>query len=206
MPYSSLSLRQMNAISQPQEYAKILIFLCTGFGIVYLMFLVTRFIAPKNPTAEKLTSYECGEEPTGSAWFQINTRFYVIALIFLLFDVEMAFIFPWSVIFGNKALIAADPRWGWLAFAEMLVFVAILLLGLVYLWIKGDLEWIKPQAIKPSVKTTVPLSAYNAINNEIYKVKQFTADPVPLPAEPAAQKEGTAPKPAFKPVFRRPAP
>lgn len=161
--------------SQPLEFLKILIFLGTGLAIVSLLFLVARFIAPHHPTPEKLTSYESGEQPTGNSWFQVNSRFYVIALIFLLFDVEMVFIFPWSVVFGDRALIAADARWGWLAFAEMLAFVLILFLGLVYLWVKGDLEWIKPEPVKPSVDPGVPASAYAAINNEIYQVKK----PVP---------------------------
>jgi NADH-quinone oxidoreductase subunit A len=150
-------------------------------------------------------SYECGEEPVGNSWLQFNSRFYVIALIFLLFDVEMAFIFPWATVFGQPELLQMDARWGWLTFTEMFIFVGILILGLIYVWIKGDLEWIKPMPVLPVVKTGIPASAYEGINREIYSVRAFNSIPVP-----ERQIEGSAaapaPKPAFKPVFRKPAP
>ena len=70
--------------------------------MVGITFFAARMLSPNNPNPEKLTSYECGEEPTGSAWMPFNTRFYVIALIFLLFDVEMIFVIPWATVFGNR--------------------------------------------------------------------------------------------------------
>lgn len=191
---------------QPVEYAKIFIFLLAGFGFVYLLFFLSSLLAPKNPNAEKLMSYECGEEPTGNAWFQVNSRFYVIALIFLLFDVEMVFIFPWSTIFANEGLIAADSRWGWLSFIEMLIFISILMLGLIYLWIKGDLEWIKPEPVRPTSTTAIPLSAYNKVNSATYQVRPFSLETNKETVTAETIVETPAPKPAFKPVFRRPAP
>ncbi|PYQ17146.1 MAG: hypothetical protein DMF79_17835 [Acidobacteria bacterium] len=83
---------------------------------------------------EKLTTYECGENPQGSAWIQFNIRFYVFALIFIVFDVEAVFLLPWAVVFKQL---------GFLAFAEGLVFVGILVVALVYVWRKGDLEWVR---------------------------------------------------------------
>ena len=79
-------------------------------------------------------SYECGEVPEGSAWVQFNIRFYVIALIFLIFDVEIVFLFPWAVVYKELGL---------LAFVEAFLFVLILVIGFVYVWAKGDLDWVK---------------------------------------------------------------
>ena len=87
--------------------------------MVCFAFFINKLIAPRKPNPEKLTSYECGEEPTGNAWLPFNSRFYVIALIFLLFDVEMVFIFPWAIVFGNHEMNIIDPRWGWLALTEI---------------------------------------------------------------------------------------
>jgi NADH-quinone oxidoreductase subunit A len=129
----------------------------SDFGIVLLFFIiaaifvavglfVAAIIRPSNPTPEKLTTYECGEEAVGSPWIRFNPRFYVIGLIFLLFDVEIVFLFPWAVVF--KSL-------GWFAFIEMLIFVLILLAGLVYVWVKGDLEWDKPKPYIPKLDDIV---------------------------------------------------
>jgi NADH-quinone oxidoreductase subunit A len=83
--------------------------------------------------------YECGEDPVGDTHIKFNARFYVIALIFLIFDVEIVFLFPWAVVFRQI---------GVLAFVEMFIFIGILLVGLAYVWAKGDLEWIR------SIQTT----------------------------------------------------
>jgi len=174
-------------------------------------FFVNKLLAPNNPTPEKLTSYECGEEPEGNAWLQFNAKFYVIALIFLLFDVEMVFIFPWATVFGSHQLIAADSRWGWFSLTEMFVFVGILILGLVYVWVKGDLDWVKPHPVKPTVDTRIPVELYQKINHEqnAYKVKAFTMETTQV--IPAATETATAPaaattvrKPMFKPTFKKP--
>jgi NADH-quinone oxidoreductase subunit A len=194
----------MEQASQLTEFGKIFIFLIIGIILVSATLFLSKLLAVNKPTPLKLSSYECGEEPTGNSWVQFNSRFYVIALIFLLFDVEMIFIFPWTTIFGQKSLIEADPSWGWLTLIEMFIFVAILLIGLVYVWRKGDLDWIRPEQKLPVVETAVPLSVYEKINAETYRVKAFSMQSEPkllgdVPATPAA-----APKPAFKPTFRKP--
>jgi len=84
-------------------------------------------------------SYECGEVPEGSAWVKFNVRFYVIALIFIIFDVEVIFLFPWAVVFQELS----NNGLGLLAFIEMFVFVLILIVGFAYVWVKGDLDWVK---------------------------------------------------------------
>ncbi len=96
-------------------------------------------IRPAKPTTEKATTYECGEEPTGSAWVQFNVRFYVVALIFLVFDVEAAFLLPWAVAFRRMGELVP------VAFIEGVVFILILVVGLAYVWRKGDLAWVRPE-------------------------------------------------------------
>jgi len=204
----------MEGVSQISEFGKILIFLITGILMVAVAFFVTRILAPNNPNPEKLTSYECGEEPTGNAWLPFNSRFYVIALVFLLFDVEMVFVLPWATVFGNHDIINFDRRWGWLSLIEMFVFLGILILGLVYVWVKGDLDWIKPNVVRPTVSSRVPLSLYDSLNEKQsgYKVKPFSLENIPEPVAattptPAGTDTATAPpirKPMFKPTFKKP--
>ncbi len=200
----------MVEVSQISEFGKILIFLITGIIAVGLMFFLNQLIAPSNPTAEKLTSYECGEEPTGNAWLPFNSRFYVIALIFLLFDVEMVFIFPWATVFGSHEIIAADARWGWFSLAEMFIFLGILILGLVYVWCKGDLDWIKPKPALPTTNASIPASLYDQINIEqgAFKARPFALEPaLATTTAPVAAVSEPAPirKPMFKPTFKKPA-
>jgi len=198
----------MDGVSQISEFGKILIFLITGILAVTFAFFITRLLSPNNPNPEKLTSYECGEEPVGSAWIPFNTRFYVIALIFLLFDVEMVFILPWATVFGSHDISNIDRRWGWLSLTEMFIFLGILILGLAYVWVKGDLNWIKPNPVKPVVDTRVPASLYEQLNKEqsAYKLRVFTTE-APVVTETATQGNAEpAPvrKPMFKPTFKKP--
>jgi NADH-quinone oxidoreductase subunit A len=203
----------MIQVSQISEFGKILIFLITGIILVCLGFFANRLLSSSNPTPEKLISYECGEDPTGNAWLPFNPRFYVIALVFLLFDVEMVFIFPWATVFGNHEIIAADTRWGWFSLAEMFIFLGILILGLAYVWCKGDLDWIKPKPVVPLSNTHVPASLYEKLNAEQsrYIVKEFvleTTTPITTTAATATAATETAPpirKPMFKPTFKKPA-
>ncbi|MDN3582480.1 NADH-quinone oxidoreductase subunit A [Mucilaginibacter flavus] len=201
----------MTEVSQISEFGKILIFLLTGIIMVCVIFFINRLLAPNNPNPEKLSSYECGEEPTGNAWLPFNSRFYVIALIFLLFDVEMVFVFPWATVFGNHELIAQDSRWGWFSLAEMFVFLGILILGLVYVWAKGDLEWIKAKPLVPTTDVNIPASFYEQLNLEQGKfvVKPFSMTNEPIVAEAvtadAPAETPAVKKPMFKPTFKKPA-
>ncbi|RDC66023.1 NADH-quinone oxidoreductase subunit A [Adhaeribacter pallidiroseus] len=155
------------------DFGTILLFLIGG-GIFILIGLATaRLIRPAKPNAEKLSSYECGEEALGSSWVQFNPRFYIIALIFIIFDVELAFLFPWAVVFGQRSLIEeTDGLWGWFALTEMVIFIAILALGLAYAWAKGHLDWVKQKPVIPESISKIPLSAYSKINAQRYEVKK----------------------------------
>jgi NADH-quinone oxidoreductase subunit A len=205
----------MGEVAQISEFGKILIFLIIGIVMTGAAFFANKLVAPNNPNPEKLTSYECGEEPTGSAWLPFNSRFYVIALIFLLFDVEMMFIFPWATVFGSKEIAAVDSRWTVLSLIEMFVFVGILIMGLVYVWVKGDLEWIKASPVVPKVDVNIPASVYEKLNlaQSAFKVKPFSMEPekVASATAPATSSEtatatattATTSRPMFKPAFKK---
>jgi NADH-quinone oxidoreductase subunit A len=107
-----------------------------------LMFL-SHLVSPHNPTAEKQMTYECGEDPVGTAWLRFNIRFYVVALVFVLFDVEMALIYPIAAIFKSLTQDASQWRTALTIFGEVGFFLAVLFLGLVYIWVKGDLGWVR---------------------------------------------------------------
>jgi len=115
-------------------HAAIGVFVAVAVGFLVVNLLVWKVIRPSRYSEEKLTTYECGENPTGSAWIQFNIRFYVFAIIFIVFDVEAVFLLPWAVVFRQL---------GPLAFVEGLVFIAILVVALTYVWRKGDLEWVR---------------------------------------------------------------
>lgn len=118
----------------------------TDFGRIFIFFIIgvvftaaglaaAWLLRPRRPYPEKHSTYECGEEPVGSSWVRFNIRFYIVALIFVIFEVEVVFLFPWAVVFRNL---------GFFAFIEMLIFLAILIVGYAYVWAKGDLDWDKP--------------------------------------------------------------
>ena len=115
------------------EYATVLVFIVLGAVTVALMLGLQRCF-----------TYECGEVPYGSSWVQFNIRFYVVALIFIIFDVEVALLYPWAVVF---------QRLGFLAFIEAFIFIVILLAGLAYLWKEGDLEWVRSLQAVPEKKS-----------------------------------------------------
>ncbi|MFO7652672.1 MAG: NADH-quinone oxidoreductase subunit A [Candidatus Krumholzibacteriia bacterium] len=118
----------------------VFVFLVFGVFFGLLALGVARLLRPSNPSPGKLSTYECGEEPVGSSWVRFNVRFYLIALFFIVFDVEVVFLYPWAVVFRH---LYPHPELGHLVFWEMVIFVAILTVGLAYVWGKGDLEWVK---------------------------------------------------------------
>jgi len=192
----------MDDPGQLSEYGKILIMLLVGIFFVCATILIARIISPKRPNPIKLSTYECGEEALGSAWVQFNPRFYVIALVFLLFDVELIFIFPWATVFGQAEYIMADSRWGWFTMVEMGIFIAILVLGLVYVWVRGDLSWVTPTHQRPVVEVNIPSSAYANLNQKTYKVRDYKEKGADISAE--MQPTQVSPKAGFTPRFKKP--
>jgi NADH-quinone oxidoreductase subunit A len=121
------------------HFANVLVFVLLSFVLCGLMLGLGLLLRPANPSPAKLTTYECGEPPSGSAWINFNIRFYLIALVFVIFDVELAFVYPVVTVYRDWI---AHGR-GVFALGEIAVFVGILAVGLVYVWVKGDLEWLK---------------------------------------------------------------
>ncbi len=128
------------------DFGIILLFLIIGAIFVAAGLVASAVIRPSNPNPEKLSTYESGEVPIGGPWVKFNVRFYIVALVFLLFEVEVVFLFPWAVVFKQL---------GWFAFIEMVVFVVILIAGLAYVWAKGDLEWDRPNPYIPNLSDLV---------------------------------------------------
>jgi NADH-quinone oxidoreductase subunit A len=123
-----------------RDFLPVIFFIFLAIALVALPLVIQYIVSPRhNKTDNKQMSYECGEVPEGSAWVKFNVRFYVIALIFIIFDVEVIFLFPWAVVF--QSLKASG--FGFLAFIEMFAFVLILIVGFAYVWVKGDLDWVK---------------------------------------------------------------
>ena len=114
------------------SYGVVLAVVAAGAILVAVAFTAARLIAPHRPSREKLTTYECGIDPVGEGWSQSQIRYYVYALLFVMFDVEAVFIFPWAIQLDALAVFGL---------IEMLVFIVILALGLVYAWRKGVLRW-----------------------------------------------------------------
>jgi NADH-quinone oxidoreductase subunit A len=164
----------------------ILIFIAAGLTLLVANLVVGRLVRPEKPSPEKGEVYECGERPIGTAWVQFDVRFYVVALLFVIFDVELAFFFPWAVVFGSAnraadetqpahvrveaaknlqpqgepessatgALVPPEPAaaksLAWVAFADIMVFFGVLLVGFAYLWRRGDLKWVRSTAAQHS--------------------------------------------------------
>jgi NADH-quinone oxidoreductase subunit A len=140
------------------EFGRVLLFLIVGGVFVAGGLVFAWLLRPHRPYPSKLTTYECGETPVGDTRVRFNIRFYVVALIFLIFDVEVIFLFPWATVYQHL---------GWFAFFEMLVFLAILLIGYAYVWRKGDLEWDKPAPKVPRYEKGIGVTDTHLTEEEI---------------------------------------
>ena len=115
-----------------EQYFPILLFILFGLGLGALMLGVGRFVSPNRPDPEKLSPYECGFEAFEDARMKFDVRYYLVAILFILFDLEIAILFPWAVVL---------PDIGYFGFVAMMLFLAILVVGFIYEWKKGALEW-----------------------------------------------------------------
>lgn len=121
------------------DYAPILIMFLVAAGFGASQLLVTQLIGPRKRTATKLMPYECGKDPVGSARDRFSVKFYNVAVVFLLFDIEVLFMIPFAVAF--KELFKVNVSYGTIAFIEIMVFIATLIIGLIYAWKKGIFDW-----------------------------------------------------------------
>ena len=115
-----------------REYLPILIFFAVAVGLAVVMVVASMVVVPSHPDAEKLSAYECGFEAFDDARGRFDVRFYLVAILFIIFDLEVAFLFPWAVSLGQIGL---------LGFWSMMIFLGILTIGFIYEWKKGALEW-----------------------------------------------------------------
>lgn len=115
-----------------EQYLPILVIFCLAGVLVGVMVSIGQLLGPHSQNPVKAEAFECGNPPTGGAWGRFSVKFYLTAILFIVFDVEVVFLYPWAVLFR---------RLGWFGFAEMMVFVAVLGVALLYVWRKGALEW-----------------------------------------------------------------
>ena len=115
-----------------QLYFPVLLFIIVGIGMGLILLTVGSLVSPNHPDPEKLSPYECGFEAFEDARMKFDVRYYLVAILFILFDLEIAFLFPWAVVL---------PEIGFFGFVAMMIFLAILVVGFVYEWKKGALEW-----------------------------------------------------------------
>ena len=122
----------MNMPELLRDYLPIVIFMAVAIGIALALMIAPIIIAVRNPDPEKLSAYECGFNAFDDARMKFDVRFYLVSILFIIFDLEVAFLFPWAVSFGSI---------GWFGFWSMMVFLAVLTIGFIYEWKKGALEW-----------------------------------------------------------------
>ena len=114
------------------QYWPILLFMAVAAGLGMALLIIGLVVAPRRPAAQKLSPYECGFEAFEDARMKFDVRYYLIAILFIIFDLEIAFLFPWAVVFDRIGLVAL---------IEMILFIALLVVGFIYIWKKGALEW-----------------------------------------------------------------
>jgi NADH-quinone oxidoreductase subunit A len=115
-----------------QGWLSILVMIALGAGFALASIVLSSLVGPRKPTPEKEAPYECGMPPVGDARERVSVKFYLVAMIFLLFDIEVAFLYPW---------VMALRELGWTGFVQVVLFMALLLAGYVYVWRKGALDW-----------------------------------------------------------------
>jgi len=168
------------------DYLNVLVFSGVGLVFVFANMIAGSLIRPKRTTTQGREVYECGEPTIGEAWIQFDIRYYTVALVYVIFAVEIAFLFPWALVlqeaFANTGA-AAGSGVGLFALVEGVIFIVILFLGLAYVWAKGDLDWVlawqksRYEPRQPRVRITIP------------SVEEITATQAQPPAAPAPAGE-----------------
>ena len=115
-----------------KDYLPIILFLIIALGLSIFFVAINYLASPKKPDPEKLSAYECGFEPFDDSRMEFDVRFYLVAILFIIFDLEIAFLFPWAITLGSI---------GFLGFISMMIFLFILTVGFIYEWKKGALDW-----------------------------------------------------------------
>lgn len=134
------------------DYLSVLVFSAVGLVFVFANMIIASVLRPKRTVDTGLETYECGEETIGDAWIQFDIRYYTVALVYVIFAVEIAFLFPWALVLGDAVSgtgAAAGTGIGAFALVEGFLFITILFLGLAYVWAKGDLDWVLAYSKSP---------------------------------------------------------
>ncbi len=150
------------------DYLNVLVFASVGIAFVFVNILIGSLVRPKRKTDQGLETYECGELTIGEAWIQFDIRYYTVALIYVIFAVEITFLFPWAMVLTEAF---KNPDIGLWAVGKGFLFVVILFFGLVTVWVKGDLDWVMSYE-GPEYKPTAGGEA-----RAILSVDELTADP-----------------------------
>jgi NADH-quinone oxidoreductase subunit A len=170
------------------DYVNVLVFLAVGLMFVFVNMILGSLIRPQRKHKEGRETYECGEETIGESWIQFDIRYYTVALVYVIFAVEIAFLFPWAVVLrealtGSGA--AAGAGIGLFALVEGVLFILILFLGLAYVWAKGDLDWVLTyQGTRYQGRSSPPTVAVPTVA----EIEALT-DPAPVPEHGHEEKE-----------------
>jgi NADH-quinone oxidoreductase subunit A len=173
------------------DYVNVLVFASVGLVFVFANMLLGSIIRPKRKHPEGLEPYECGEQTIGDAWIRFDIRYYTVALVYVIFAVEIAFLFPWAIVLKdalNDAGAAAGRGIGVFGLIEGVVFVGVLFLGLAYVWAKGDLDWVMAYSetrYQPSAQRQAPAIPTLA-EVEAARAAEVAAQPPPATSEEAA--------------------
>jgi len=127
------------------DYLNALVFAAVGFVFVFANLILASIVRPRRKTEVGLETYECGEETIGDAWIQFDIRYYTVALVYVIFAVEIAFLFPWALVLRDAVADSGAAKGagiGPFVLVEGILFIVILFLGLAYVWAKGDLDWV----------------------------------------------------------------
>ncbi len=171
------------------DYFNVLVFAAVGFVFVFANLIVASFLRPRRKSEQGLETYECGEETIGDAWIMFDIRYYTVALVYVIFAVEIAFLFPWALVLRDALAdsgAAQGTGIGAFALIEGVLFIVILFLGLAYVWAKGDLDWVlawKGATYQPpEMRARVSLPRIQEIEEADKRAKE---------AQPAAKEAAT---------------
>jgi NADH-quinone oxidoreductase subunit A len=147
------------------EFSHILVFILAGLALVFTVISIAQMLRKDRPNPEKNSTYESGEESEGESQVAFNVKYFVIAIVFLIFEVEILMLFPWAIVLRDKNMIKTlGSQWTYFALIEMGVFMFLLVLGLAYVWKKGHIAWLNPNKKVDSKVYPISKEAYAQFN------------------------------------------
>lgn len=148
----------------------LLIYIVGGSAFLLITLGLSKWLRPDKPGIGKSATYESGEETQGTSWAPVSVRFYVLAIIFLLFEIDIVFLFPWATVYADvEANAVTGGQWGRWTFIEIVIFLFFLVLGLIYVWRYGYLDVLNPTPEESTYRSPVPKNVYDKINEKYGK-------------------------------------